>query len=207
MTTSSLGFEMEDEQSWTQASSQPSHGLKMEMSLYSRTTVHMSVPFLLRLSVDHGSLRKYGQKRRPSFNHFLTQKLESPISGYGVSVSALPNGYKTLKTYWSDFLGCLEVITCIVIFLNSIIKYGFIFFYFTPLPPKPSIVMIGGRGRRGPAHLLILKTLTVKVYIPTLFEMIFWNSRYNFENKVERAIWQYLKQLVLLQWTFWKQCL
>ena len=28
--TSSLGFEMEDEQSWTQASSQPSHGLDIQ---------------------------------------------------------------------------------------------------------------------------------------------------------------------------------
>jgi len=37
-------------------------------------------------------------------------------------------------------------------------------------------------------HLIILKTLTVKLYILTLFEMIFWNYRDNFENKVERAI-------------------
>jgi len=30
--------------------------------------------------------------------------------------------------------------------------------------------------------------MTVKLYILTLFEMIFWNCRDNFENKVEGAI-------------------
>jgi len=32
-------------------------------------------------------------------------------------------------------------------------------------------------------HLIILKTLTVKLFMLTLFEMIFWNCRDNFENK------------------------
>ena len=36
-------------------------------------------------------------------------------------------------------------------------------------------------------HLIILITLTVKLSILTLFEMIFWNCRDNCENKVERA--------------------
>ena len=145
----------------------------------------------------------------------MTQKLEPPLSGYGVSVSALSNGYKTLKTYWSDFLDCLEVITYIIIYLNSLIKYGFIFFfdvyrYFTLLLYPQSLHFLWWWGEAwgsGQAHLIILKTLTIKLYILTLFEMIFWNCRDNFENKVERAIWHYLKQLVLLQWTFWKQCL
>ena len=43
-------------------------------------------------------------------------------------------------------------------FLNSIIKYGFIFFfdadqYFTPLPPKPSFIMMG-RGGGGRAEVV-----------------------------------------------------
>ena len=52
--------------------------------------------------------------------------------------------------------------------------------YYAPLPcphtMAPPIMahttMIGGLGS-GPAHLIILKTLTVKLYILTLFEMIF----------------------------------
>jgi len=35
---------------------------------------------------------------------------------------------------------------------------------------------------------LTLKTLTVKLYMLTLFEMIFGNCIDNFENKVERAL-------------------
>ena len=84
------------------AKSRPHRKLKMEMSLYSRSTtvIHHDSPWLirhdtwsvrvrnlrhklyarqwslwwirgLRLSVDRESLRTYGQKRRPCFNHFL----------------------------------------------------------------------------------------------------------------------------------------
>ena len=73
-----------------------------------------------------------------------------------MSVSALPNGYKTLKTYWSDSLGCLDVI--IIILLNSRVNNEFIFYfdtdrYFTPLPPNPSMFMMGVAWGSGPAHL------------------------------------------------------
>ena len=64
-------------------------------------------------------------------------------------MSALPNGYKTLKTYWSDFLGCLEVII-IFFFLNSMIKYEFIFFFDADrhysFTHKAFIVYDGGEG-------------------------------------------------------------
>jgi len=95
-------------------------------------------------------------------------------------MSALPNGYKTLKTYWSDFLGYDYKKKS-----NSIIKYGFILFfyanrYFTPLHLKPSFFTGGGVvGYCEPAPS---DTLTVKLYILTLFEMIFSNCRDNFEN-------------------------
>ena len=61
--------------------------------------------------------------------------------------------------------------------------------YITPLPLKPSMFTLGGGvGVVNQPHLVILKTLTVKLDILTLFEMIFWNCRDTFENKVERAI-------------------
>ena len=65
------------------------------------------------------------------------------------------------------------------------------------LSPKALIVYVcvGGGGVVYQQHLIILKTLSVKLYILTLFEMIFWNCRDN----VEHAIRHYLKQLVLLQ--------
>ena len=91
----------------------------------------------------------------------VIQKLEPPITGHGVSVSALPNGYKTLKTYWSDSLGCLDVI--IIILLKSRVNNEFIFYfdtdrYFTPLPPKPSMFMMGVAWGSGPAHLKIWRS-------------------------------------------------
>ena len=54
----------------------------------------------------------------------------------------------------------------------------------------------GGVGVVGWLNLIILKTRTVKWYIPTLFEMMFWNCRDKFENKVERALLHYLKRVV-----------
>ena len=44
--------------------------------------------------------------------------------------------------------------------------------------------MLGEREGVGQSYLIILRTKTVKCYILTLFEMIFWVCRDNFENKV-----------------------
>ena len=71
-------------------------------------------------------------------------------------------------------------------------------------PPKPSYFMIGSE----PANLNFLKTLTVKLYILTLLilKSYFGTAKTLLKTRyLERAIWHYLKQLVLLQWTFWKQ--
>ena len=110
-----VGFEMEDEHSWTQVSSQPSNDLteisnwtchwtavvpmwftmivighivadpactvctsmisvvNLGSSWYGTITgINHVVTFLLRLSVDHGSLGKYGHKRRPGFNILIS---------------------------------------------------------------------------------------------------------------------------------------
>ena len=71
-------------------------------------------------------------------------------------------------------------------------------------PPKPSYFMIGSE----PANLNFLKTLTVKLYILTLLilKSYFGTAKTLLKTRyLERAIWHYLKQLVLLQWTFWKR--
>ena len=45
-----------------------------------------------------------------------------------------------------------------------------------------------GREVVGQPHMITLKTRTVKWYILTIIERIFWNFRDNFDNKVEGAI-------------------
>ena len=44
-------------------------------------------------------------------------------------------------------------------------------------------LVLVGREVAGKPHLIILKTRTVKWFIMTLFEMIFWNCRGNFKNR------------------------
>ena len=93
------------------------------------TGTNHDVTFLLRLSVDHGSVRKYGQKRLPGFKHFLISDTEvrtANIRIWSVRV-CLAKWLQNAQNIWFDFLGCLEVI--IIFFLNNIIKYGFIFFW------------------------------------------------------------------------------
>ena len=48
----------------------------------------------------------------------------------------------------------------------------------------------------GQPRPIILKTRTLKLYILTLFVVIFLNYRDNFENKVARAIWHNLKRVL-----------
>ena len=115
------------------------------------TGTNHDVTFLLRLSVDHGSVRKYGHKRLPGFTHFLISDTEvrtANIRIWSVRVCLaewLQNVQNILiRLPWlfgSYYYHCLK----------RIIKYGFIFIfdayrYFTPLPPKPFMFMIVGGG-------------------------------------------------------------
>mgnify|MGYP007091379943 CR=1 FL=1 len=145
---------------------------------------------MFRLSVVHELLWKYGQKGRLGFNHFLISGTEVRTANIRIwSVSVCLVEWLQNAQNISIWLPWLLASYYYLLFSNSIIKYGFILFfdadrYFTPLPQKPSMCTLEGGGVSERAPSDNFETLTVKLYILTLFEMIFWNCRDNFENKI-----------------------
>ena len=116
--------------------------------------VNHVVTFLLRLSVDHESLRKYGQKRRPGFNHFLISDTE--VRTANMECPCLPCRMVTKRSKHIDLTSLVVSKSLLSFFSNSIIKYGLIVFF------------DADRYFYNQPHLIILKTLTVKLYILTL---------------------------------------
>ena len=132
--------------------------------------------------------------KQTSFLWFYSQTVHAVLRPCWIKATSLirPSFYDFVFSFLDLFLDHLEsrnfrfklgigIITC-KLSLNSISTGTIIM---KPYTGAGLGFRVGGREIVGRPHLIILKTWTVRWYILTLFEMLFWN----FRDKIERVFY------------------